>query len=249
MAPLTAYNKSGMEVRAIMAPFLRALDELNMTYHTTFSQWSSYYDHYNQYFGPLPLGSIRLGVAQESGRVGGRLLPRSTVQGNSTALGRTARFVAEQGVTWVGVALNVSRFGGHEQNAVLPAWRDTLVHVILTAPVSPGARPALFADDGGDFMTQKILPAMEAISPGSGAYMNEADFRQPNFQREFFGSNYARLLDIKRKYDPDGFFYAVKGVGSEAWDVSYDGRMCRTTASDVQSRLLTDEGRGMMTMI
>jgi hypothetical protein len=76
-------------------------------------------------------------------------------------------------------------------------------------------------------MTYDIMPAIEAVTPGSGAYMNEADFQQPGFQEAFFGSNYKKLLCIKKKYDPEGFFYARNAVGSEKWSVQNDGRMCK----------------------
>lgn len=226
MAPLTAYNKTEEQVRKIMAPFLQTLDSMNITYFSNFNLAAGYYDHYNGYFGPLPFGTITLGVSRSSGRVGGRLVPRSVVETNNTALGDVARSVTHLGVTWVGVATNVQRFDDYLRNAVLPAWREALVHVILTLPLGPDDT-GIFGDEEQDLMTGTVMPAMEAVTPGSGAYMNEADFRQPNFQREFFGSRYDRLLGIKKEYDPDSFFYAVKAVGSEIWEVDRDGRMCR----------------------
>jgi FAD/FMN-containing dehydrogenase len=57
--------------------------------------------------------------------------------------------------------------------------------------------------------------------------MNEADFQQKNWQSTFYGPNYAKLKDIKKKYDPESLFYNLKSVGSEAWTVSKEGRMCR----------------------
>lgn len=84
-----------------------------------------------------------------------------------------------------------------------------------------------------ELMTDKIMPAMEAVTPGSGAYMNEADFCEPNFHNAFFGSKYERLLAIKNEHDPDMFFYATNGVGSEAWTVTDDGRMCRAACGGV----------------
>ena len=59
-------------------------------------------------------------------------------------------------------------------------------------------------------------------APGSGAYLNECDYFQENWQQQaFWGSNYPRLADIKRRYDPDGLFTVHHGVGSEGW--SADG--------------------------
>jgi hypothetical protein len=76
-------------------------------------------------------------------------------------------------------------------------------------------------------MTKDIMPLIEAATPGSGSYVNEGDWRQPNFQTTFWGANYQRLLEVKRKWDPSNLFYATVGVGSEAWTVRSDGRMCR----------------------
>jgi len=209
-----------------MAPYLKTLDTLGIVYLAAANHSSSYYDHYSANFGPLPYGSVRLGVDSRSGRVGGRLIPRATalLPANNTALGRATRFVAEQGVTWAGVAVNVSLHGSGLQNAVNPVWRDTLVHAILTTPLNASAPPQYGRPD---LMTEVVVPALEAVTPGGGAYMNEADYLQPNFQRVFFGVNYEKLLAIKRRYDPEGFFYAAAAVGSEAWAVTDDSRLCK----------------------
>lgn len=56
---------------------------------------------------------------------------------------------------------------------------------------------------------------------------SQADFRQPDWQKYFFGKNYPALQKIKAKYDPDDIFYAITAVGSEAWKQHKDGRLCR----------------------
>jgi hypothetical protein len=61
--------------------------------------------------------------------------------------------------------------------------------------------------------------------------MRQADFRQPNFQKYFFGRNYPALQKIKAKYDPNDIFYAWTAVGSEAWEERGDGRLCRVDQS------------------
>jgi len=225
IAPLTAYGQSEAQVRAIMAPYVDTLRAMNVTFSVDYSETATYYDHYDKYFGPLPNGNIQIGIAQ----YGGRLIPRSVVTNCSSALAlaNTARSIAEQGVTWIGVGTDVSRFGGHQHNAVLPAWRKTLVHVTLTTPWSfnPAEWDRMITYQ--KLMTDTIMPAIETVTPGSGAYMNEANFQQPNFQREFFGSNYGALQRIKNKYDASGFFYASLGVGSERWTVANDGLMCQ----------------------
>jgi hypothetical protein len=51
--------------------------------------------------------------------------------------------------------------------------------------------------------------------PHSGSYGNETSYFEQDWQEKFWGSNYPRLLQIKRKYDPDNFFKVHHGVGSE----------------------------------
>ncbi|KAF9740078.1 FAD binding domain-containing protein [Paraphaeosphaeria minitans] len=73
-----------------------------------------------------------------------------------------------------------------------------------------------------------------SYSPERGAYMNEADTEEPNFQQSFYGGNYNKLLGMKKKRDPWGVFYAVTGVSSDEWRVkgtdglpTQQGRLCR----------------------
>ena len=224
ISPLTAYGKTEAEVKVIMTPLATALNKLNITYTLTYSQSATYVDHYNTYFGPLPFGNIEVGIAQ----YGGRLIPRSTVFNNNDDLTATVRNITENGVLFIGVGVNVSSpaITSGVSNAVLPAWRDALVHVTLTTPwnfTAPWSEMIVLQDK----MTYGIVPQLEAVTPGSGAYMNEADFRQLNWQEDFFGNNYRKLLGIKDKWDPNHLFYAVTAVGSERGTVAADGRMCR----------------------
>ena len=224
IAPLTAFGKSKQDVENIMQPFVNSLTALSVSYTVSYTQSASYLDHYNTYFGPLPVGNIQVGIAQ----YGGRLIPRSVIQCNITSFMQTAQWIVEQGVTYIGVGTNVGPFGNATSNAILPAWREALVHATLTTPwnfTAPWSE--MFARQ--NLMTDEIMPAIEKLTPGSGAYMNEADFRQPDFQDVFFGDKYDQLLAIKKKYDANNFFWAIDAVGSETWSVAEDGRMCRTS--------------------
>ena len=69
------------------------------------------------------------------------------------------------------------------------------------------------------------LPILEQLTgPNAGAYSNEADCFEDDFQSTFFGNNYERLSAIKIKYDPTDLFIVKAGVGSERWDT---GGFCR----------------------
>lgn len=59
------------------------------------------------------------------------------------------------------------------------------------------------------------MQVLREATPGAGTYSNEADYHEPDWQEAFWGSNYPRLLAIKRKYDPSNFFRTHHSVGSE----------------------------------
>ena len=65
------------------------------------------------------------------------------------------------------------------------------------------------------------MEAMMKVSPNAGAYVSESDYFQKDWQHAYWGSNYKRLLQAKKKFDPDGLFFVHHGVGSESW--SADG--------------------------
>jgi hypothetical protein len=61
------------------------------------------------------------------------------------------------------------------------------------------------------------MTELRSLVPETGSYVSESNFFEPDWQRAYWGPNYARLLEIKRAYDPDGLFFVHHGVGSEQW--------------------------------
>ncbi|KAF8970281.1 hypothetical protein BGZ46_010511 [Entomortierella lignicola] len=105
--------------------------------------------------------------------------------------------------------------GNGVETSVLPAWRKALLHIVAIVgwdDTTPVSIQQLFARK----LTQ-ATQRLRDLTPGSGAYFNEADVNEPNWQTNFFGSNYPRLKAIKDKVDPHGLFVCRKCVGSEEW--------------------------------
>ena len=61
------------------------------------------------------------------------------------------------------------------------------------------------------------MAELRKVAPGTGSYVSESDYFEPDWQHSFWGTNYPRLLAAKRKYDPEGLFIVHHGVGSEDW--------------------------------
>ena len=61
----------------------------------------------------------------------------------------------------------------------------------------------------------KAMNEVRTLLPQVGAYVAESNFFDDAWRESYWGSNYARLLAVKDKYDPDGLFFVRHGVGSE----------------------------------
>lgn len=220
ISPLNGPNIPLAKLKSLLSPFTDGLQKLGIKYSLISGQYDSYLAEYNAL-----QGLIKVGEAQ----YGGWLIPQSVVEHNNAGLTQAYREITEDGGTFIGVGLNVSRaVTGDVYNSVLPAWRETLIATTLSTPWEFNAPQAMLAAQRK--MTNVFMPKLEKLAPHSGAYMNEADFRQPNFQRAFFGVNYPRLRQIKAKYDPFDMFYGITAVGSDEWTEQEDGRLCRTAS-------------------
>jgi len=61
------------------------------------------------------------------------------------------------------------------------------------------------------------MTALRKVVPNPGAYVSESNYFEADWQKAFWGTNYARLRAVKDKYDPEGLFFVHHGVGSEDW--------------------------------
>lgn len=111
-------------------------------------------------------------------------------------------------------------------NAINPAWRETLAHITFSrswptdGSVSFEEQEAIMIN-----ITEVEVPMFKALQPDTGAYLNEADANEADFQTSFWGEeNYERLYQFKQQWDPFGLFITRRGVGSEDWD---DAGLCK----------------------
>jgi FAD/FMN-containing dehydrogenase len=61
------------------------------------------------------------------------------------------------------------------------------------------------------------MAELRKLAPDAGSYVSETSFFQDDWQRAYWGSNYAQLGEVKAQYDSDGLFFVHHGVGSEDW--------------------------------
>ncbi|KAJ6620105.1 FAD binding domain-containing protein [Mycena sp. CBHHK59/15] len=105
-----------------------------------------------------------------------------------------------------------SSFPGDNTTSITPAWRDGVYHVTVKVPWNWNATTAdkLAAYD----LVDTSMNHLRAITPVA-SYLNEGAVHEPDHEVAFWGDNYARLLELKRKYDPDHILDCWQCVGWE----------------------------------
>ncbi|KAI5371172.1 Putative berberine/berberine, FAD-binding, type PCMH, subdomain 2 [Septoria linicola] len=224
-----AYNAKNGSIEAAVAPLLSWLDEHNSTVTSSstlmFKQrWIDVYHMFN----------LTQAAGGGNSAFSSRLLPVSSVTNNTAALAETLAKVAERDPADQPGVSNPAISGTwtlgpipDEASSLSSAWRDAIVHLRI-AKSWDGDLDAAEAERVTDYMTNNTGYALRQLAPDAGAYFNEADPNEPNWQYSYFGENYAKLRAIKAKYDPEGLQWCDRCVGSEEWIEGEKGQFCKT---------------------
>ncbi|KAF2458352.1 FAD binding domain protein [Lineolata rhizophorae] len=217
LMPATAPDLTKAEIDDLMAPTLDKLEEYEIQYTYFSDEFPTYLDSYHAVNTPWNVSDHQLG---------GRFIPRTLIDDNNESFLATVRNMVDGGALFSGVAFNVTdAVPSPDTVAAHPLWRESIMHAVVGTGYS-------YTDEQINIeeqltITNELLPQLEALTPGGGAYLNEGDWRQPNFKEVFYGSHYDSLNAIKARYDPEDRFYALTGVGSDRWAQREDGRLCR----------------------
>ncbi|KAH8662229.1 hypothetical protein BX600DRAFT_498795 [Xylariales sp. PMI_506] len=195
----------------------QAIQLPNATVYPSFLAW--YYDHYD---------TNQAGIDQY---VGSHLMPATSFEDQDAIVAAWKPFLEASGggtaylVAGAGVQNAKPRGGG---DAVCPAWRKALVHAtngVEFAPLDPALRAASLK------AVNTALDPIRKLAPNMGAYVNENNPAEPDWQHSFWGDNYDRLVQIKRTVDPEDTLWCHPCVGNERWEeVGY--QLCRIEDCD-----------------
>lgn len=192
-------------MKALVAPLIKDLNDAGIPLVNPEPQfWQTYAD-----FGTIPGGPTG---ATSSDRFGSRLFPRSNFENPKSdeyrATMKSIRaFVDEGGYNFHSVdfapTYETAGYPG-TNSAVNPHLRNAVMHA--TGYHTTSYTPELSDEEwkASHARHNSYIQKWRDASPSSGAYMNEADVEEPNFQYSFYGRGYDRLLRIKRDRDPWG---------------------------------------------
>ena len=160
-------------------------------------------------------------------------LPASLLENDAQQRLADALFASSR---YSGVELHFNKgLAGAPPDAIAGAKDTAMNPAVLTAfalaiagdgqgpayPGIPGHEPSVVAGRKAAERVDRCMSQLRALVPNPGSYVSESNYFENGWQHSYWGSNYPRLAEIKRKYDPDGLFFVHNGVGSEQW--SADG--------------------------
>ena len=113
------------------------------------------------------------------------------------------------------------------ETATNPAAADAFA-LAISASEAPPSFPGIAGHEPDVALARRnaknitaCMDELRKLVPNHGSYVSESNYFEPDWRGAFWGPNYARLRQVKDKYDPDGLFFVHHGVGSEDW--SADG--------------------------
>ncbi|PTB44833.1 uncharacterized protein TrAFT101_000301 [Trichoderma asperellum] len=190
-------------------------------FYTTLEQYDSFLAWFDKNYDTNQAGGSLYLVS--------RLLDGEVLTGNTEAL-KNALQVGMSGSSRSMEAFMVGGKGVQEatprggSNAVNPAWRTAYVHALNGEPFGPFNKSE---EQRAKEILEREFQPLRDLTPRGGAYINEAFPFEKDWQQTFWGSNYAKLLKIKRRVDPTDVFWCSPCVGNERWQVRQDGRLCK----------------------
>lgn len=223
LSEITIPGATQDEMRSLMQPFTDYLSSRSLLYQLNVTEYSGFYEHADHYVGPFPYGQVYSAQIQ-----GGVMISRDTALSNDTGpelLSQMRHISTTTNFTVLPYAFN----GGAKNpstpdNAVHVSWRDLFTYIVISQQWKY-EQPFSYMEEQERQLTEEIMPPLQELA--SGAYLSEADFRNPKWKEEFYGANWERLSAVKEKWDSEGLFYATTAVGSEKWKADKDGRLCR----------------------
>ncbi|KAH9948031.1 FAD-binding domain-containing protein [Amylocystis lapponica] len=134
----------------------------------------------------------------------------STEQGRTT-LSNTVRAVLPFASPYIVAGTPFLYNWKNGSTSATPAWRTSLWHLSVKGQFEWNStlaeRTQVYA------RVSEHVDAFRTITPGSGSYFSEGDVYEPDHEYSYWGDNYPRLLEIKRKYDPLGLLQCWQCVG------------------------------------
>ncbi|KAG9233803.1 isoamyl alcohol oxidase [Amylocarpus encephaloides] len=218
--PIYGPNMNKAKILSVVKPLFDDLAAKGVPYSMTVKDFPTFYELYTDIFEPEGAGNNQL--------TGGRFMTREDITKNNTAIIEAYKTALSPSAEFpfgivIGHIVGPGVGAPSVDDAVHPGWRKASSFSITSLfPTKDNW------DAAKKLQTDVITKALDEAAPKGGAYVNECDLGQPDWQNQFWGYNYPRLLRTRQKWDPEGIFYAETTVGTEKWsEVGEPPKLCK----------------------
>ncbi|KAI5809130.1 FAD binding domain-containing protein [Peziza echinospora] len=223
--PFVGPGQTAAQQQEILKPLFDKLKADGVTYTATTKEYPTWFQLYTDLFADDAAGF--------QGILGGRIFTRRDISENGDKVAASYRAA----LTGASSGGGFGAIGGHivgpgvalptVDNAVHPAWRNASVAMLTILSVAENANEQQ-KQAARDRLTNNVDKPLRDASPYGAAYVNEGNLDEPNWQEAYWGSNYPRLLELRKKWDGEGVFYAKTTPGTEDWEVIENGtKLCK----------------------
>ncbi|KAH7388764.1 FAD/FMN-containing isoamyl alcohol oxidase-like protein MreA [Pyrenochaeta sp. MPI-SDFR-AT-0127] len=225
VAPFVAPNMTETQLNAVLKPLYDQLKAANIPYDAYTRSFPTFFEFYIDMFEDE--------APNTSSIIGGRLFTQSDIATDGDKVADAILFASLPEPTQIGYNIGHIVNPGHGvpkvDNAIHPTWRNgssfVITNVLLTGQESWAVKK-----ERELFNTNVVGKALRDASPTGASYVNEGDLYEPNWQEAYWGSNYPRLLQIRKKFDPNGVFYTQTTPGTEKWSViDFGTKLCKAS--------------------
>lgn len=236
---LSVYGAPNGTAESLFEPISEYMASFNVT--LTYVSETAYYP---TFFSSWDTNIGYEAVGGGGGTLGSRLLTNHSLTSDISHLRSTLQNISSNTLSMHG--LFIANSENRNLNVSLnPAWRDAVVHALAISGFLDNATETE-QQTAYNRMTYEIAPQLKALAPDSGAYFNEGDAYDPDWQYTYFGENYAKLAAVKRRYDPNSVLWCRTCVGSEEWvpvdrygsGIHGEGRLCKAEWVDAEQQRL-----------
>ncbi|KZW00723.1 FAD-binding domain-containing protein [Exidia glandulosa HHB12029] len=216
--PIVGPNMTAAQITQVVQPMFDVLDKAGVPYSTSTKAFNTFFDLYIDLFEDESAGNDLL--------TGGRIMTHRDIAQNAAGIVDAYKTTLDNGAFIIGHIVGPGGAVPVANNAIHPVWRNASSFSITFKPIA-GNAPLGAKADAQNVITNVIGKALREAAPYGGAYVNEGDLEEPNWQTEYWGAHYPRLLKLKQKWDPTGVFYARTTPGTEDWEVIDGAKLCR----------------------
>ncbi|PVH96426.1 FAD/FMN-containing isoamyl alcohol oxidase-like protein MreA [Periconia macrospinosa] len=225
VAPFVGPRMDESKLNEVLKPLFDQLDAEKVPYSRYTKAFPSFFELYMDLFEDEAF------AVQGSSTVGGRIFTQKDIAVNGDKIAEALLFASQPTPDSVGLSVGHIVNPGYgvpvADNAINDKWRNsssfTLTNLLMSGQESWPQKLEIERIN-----TDVVGKALREAGPDGAAYVNEGDLNEPDWQYTYWGAKYSRLLQIRKKWDPEGVFYAKTTPGTEDWSVLDTGtKLCK----------------------